>query len=337
VADNTCTVLIVGETGTGKELVAQAIHRMSPRGDRVMPVVNCGALPSELVESELFGHERGAFTGATQARPGFAEQAHGSTLFLDEIGEMPISLQPKLLRFLQNKTFHRVGGTRETTVDTRVLCATNRDPAELASQKRLREDLYYRMSQVTIRVPSLRERKQDIPLLAETFLQRLQKRDDGESAGFDPEAMELLTEYHWPGNVRHLLNVITELVVLHAPTRVTADILPTDIVQSVRDRHRNPAHPPRHPSGTPTPSPTLPILPLWEMERQVMHQALLQFSGNVSLAAHELQISPATLYRKIQRYGLRQAVARSGIRERTGDAGEACGVNKEPGTAGSEQ
>lgn len=319
VANSSCTVLIVGETGTGKELVAQAIHHQSSRGDRVMPVVNCGALPAELVESELFGHERGAFTGATQARAGYAEQAQGSTLFLDEIGEMPIGLQPKLLRFLQNKTFHRVGGTRETTVDARVVCATNRDPTELVSRDRLREDLYYRMSQITIRVPSLRERKQDIPLLANTFLQRLRKGQEVEPPEFEAEAMDLLSEYHWPGNVRHLLNVITELVVLHDSARVSVDMLPTDIVQSVRDRHpgdrRQPCDP-LAPRSVPRPAPA--IQPLREAERQLMQRALTEFNGNVIRAARELQVSPATLYRKIQRYGLKQSAVSNSF-SRSGD------------------
>lgn len=301
VADSTCTVLVVGETGTGKELVAEAIHAQSPRAKRELPVVNCGALPSELVESEVFGHEKGAFTGATQSRIGYAEQAHESSLFLDEIGEMPVDLQAKLLRFLQDKSFHRVGGTRTIRVDTRVICATNRDPAQLVREGRMREDLYYRISPVTLRVPPLRERKADIPLLAERFLLRAATVEGKAFRGFAPETVRILADYHWPGNVRHLLNVITEVVVLHDGDWVTQDMLPADLTQSVSDVRKG-----LEPPAASSPVERSPVVrPLWEVERTSMQTALDSCEGNVALAAHQLEVSAATLYRKIKRYNLR--------------------------------
>ncbi len=302
VAQSNCTALIVGETGTGKELVAQALHRQSARAGLTMPVLNCGALPNELVESELFGHEKGAFTGATQAKRGFAELANGSCLMLDEIGEMPLALQSKLLRFLQEKVFHRVGGTSEISVDVRVICATNQDPLELVEQGRMREDLYYRISQVTLRVPSLRERRDDVPRLAQAFLRRAAEDEGRTFDGFERAALQILTDYHWPGNVRHLLNVITELSVLHDGPTVTVDMLPSHIVQSVRDRQTRPATDSFGPETV-----GAAVQPLWQSEKNSMQRALQACDGNVGRAAGLLEVSAATFYRKIRKYDLRGA------------------------------
>jgi len=305
VADSDRTVLIVGETGSGKELVAQAIHRASSRGRRAMAEVNCAALPGELVESEIFGHERGAFTSAGGRKIGFAERANGSTLFLDEIGEMPLELQPKLLRFLQNKTFYRVGGTERIQVDTRIVCATNVDPNALLERGLMREDLFYRISPVTLRVPSLRERKSDIPLLARVFLERLAAEEQKSFQDIDEQAMGILVDYHWPGNVRQLLNVLTETVVFHDGPRMSEHMLPTGLVASVRDRHaldRAPRRDSDEDGGS--------IRPLWKMEKEAMRIALERCNGNVTKAAEQLDISAATFYRKIKQYNLERTTVR---------------------------
>ena len=300
VSTSSCAVLVVGESGTGKELVARAIHGESDRRDQAMKVVNCGALPAELVESELFGHEKGAFTGATGAKAGFVELADKATLFLDEIGEMPIELQTKLLRFLEDKTFHRVGGTRELKVDARVVCATNRDPLELMQRGALREDLFYRISQVTLRVPSLRERKNDVPILARHFLQRAASEEGKGFEDFEPDALALLQDYHWPGNVRHLLNVVTEIVVLHDGDIVTHEMLPYDIVQSVKDRQSTSAPI----NGTPSRTGPGGVRPIWQLEKEAIRNALVSTRGSVAEASALLEISQATLYRKIKRYAI---------------------------------
>src|SRR5688572_25942961 len=214
VAPTDATVLVCGETGTGKELVARAIHAISPRSARPLVKVNCAAIPSGLLESELFGHERGAFTGAVSQRAGRFELAHGGTLFLDEIGDLPPELQPKLLRVLQEQEFERLGSTRTTRVDVRLVAATNANLGRMVAEKRFREDLYYRLNVFPIAIPPLRERRDDIPLLAQyfvdTYARRMRKRIETVSAA----AMAALTEYHWPGNVRELANVLERAVIL---------------------------------------------------------------------------------------------------------------------------
>ena len=299
VAVSNCAVLVIGETGTGKELVAQSIQDLSARTQQPMAIVNCAALPGDLVESELFGHEKGAFTGAVQRKIGFAERANKGTLFLDEIGEMPIDLQAKLLRFLQEKTFHRVGGSEPIRVDVRMICATNRDPQHIINDKQMREDLYYRVSEVTLRVPALRERKEDIPLLAKAFLERTARREKKRFKTFDSNALRILTQYHWPGNIRHLLNVITETVVLNEGECITVDMLPFDLVQSVNDQRSQ-----LHPSGDSLLAPPSAVIPLWQEEKRAIQQALITAEGNVTQAAHMLEVSKATLYRKIKEYNL---------------------------------
>lgn len=224
VAPTSSTVLIAGETGTGKELVAETIHQLSRRSQQACVPLNCGAVAPTLIESELFGHERGSFTGADQRRKGIFERANGGTLFLDEITEMPAELQVKLLRILETGTTTRVGGDHPIAADVRVLAATNRDPARAVRDGKLREDLLYRLNVFPIEVPPLRERKGDIPLLAQSFLKRLNK-DSETSKAFTPSAVDRLEQHHWPGNVRELKNAVERAHIV-ASDRIDADALP---------------------------------------------------------------------------------------------------------------
>ena len=214
VAPTGATVLIGGETGSGKELIARAIHMQSTRRDRPFVKVNCASIPSELLESELFGHERGSFTGAVAQRIGRFESANGGTLFLDEIGELPLHLQTKLLRALQEQEFERVGGTRTIQVDVRIVAATNRDLKAMVEEGKFRADLYYRLAVFPLHVPALRERREDIPLLTRYFVQKYARRMDRDIESIPTEALEALTDYDWPGNIRELQNVIERSVVL---------------------------------------------------------------------------------------------------------------------------
>ena len=215
VADTDATVLILGESGVGKEVVAKALHAASPRGARPFIKVNCAALPSELLESELFGHEKGAFTGAYRRKIGKFELAHGGTICLDEIGDMPIALQAKLLQILQDHEFTRVGGSSVLHVDVRVIAATNRNLELAVRSRHFREDLYYRLKVVTIHVPPLRERKEEIPILARDFVRRFNE-ENGRSVTLSPESLRLLGEYSWPGNIRELENMMKRVVVLES-------------------------------------------------------------------------------------------------------------------------
>ena len=232
VAPTSSTVLITGESGTGKELVAQAIHSLSPRRDAPFVSINCGALPETLLESEMFGHMRGAFTDAHQNKKGLFEVAHRGTLFLDEVGEMPPSMQVKLLRALQEKTIRRVGGTEEIEVDVRVIAATNRRLEDLVQEKRLREDLYYRLNVIPIRLPPLRERREDIPILARHFLESFGREADRRVKMISDEAMKRLVRHSWPGNVRELENVIERAVALETTDTVMPDRLPNPLARS---------------------------------------------------------------------------------------------------------
>jgi transcriptional regulator with GAF, ATPase, and Fis domain len=221
------TVLITGESGTGKELIARAIHRNSPRRNAPLVVINCGAIPGELLESELFGHEKGAFTGAHRARPGRFELADGGTIFLDEIGDMSPDLQVKLLRAIQEKCFERLGATRSTHVDIRIISATNKDLTLAVAQNQFREDLYYRLNVIPVIMPPLRERRSDISLLAAHFTEKLAKRNGMEEKQFSPEAMEIMAAYEWPGNVRELENLVERFSVLVDGSLVDVEDLPT--------------------------------------------------------------------------------------------------------------
>jgi len=234
VADTDGTVLISGASGTGKELIARAIHYNSSRSERPLVVINCGAIPEELLESELFGHEKGAFTGAYKSRIGRFEMANGGTIFLDEIGEMSPALQVKLLRVLQEKKFERVGGTKTIHVDIRIIAATNKNLTTAINKGKFREDLYYRLNVIPMKVPPLKQRKSDIPLLIDHFMKKFQKGAEKKITGFSPEAMDAMLKYDWPGNVRELENVIKRLTILCDDEVVTVDDLPEHIPRKGR-------------------------------------------------------------------------------------------------------
>jgi DNA-binding NtrC family response regulator len=279
VAASGATVLLLGESGTGKELVARAIHWNGPRASGPFVPVNCAAIPDTLLESELFGHEKGAFTGATHRRRGLVAEADGGTLFLDEIAEMPLALQAKLLRVLQDRTVRPVGGREEVAVDGRVIGATNRDVQELVRAGRFREDLYYRLAVIPIRLPSLRERPEDIPLLAAHFVERaattLGKRIDG----FDDEAMAWLTQHRWPGNVRELENVVERAVTLARGSTIVLGDLKIEFASGVA------------PSAGPRPT-------LAELEREYIRRVLEETKGDKRAAARILGVSVRTLQRR---------------------------------------
>lgn len=235
VADSDSTILIQGESGTGKEIVAKTIHYNSPRRDKPLIPINCGAIPEALLESELFGHEKGAFTGATASRTGRFELAHGGTLFLDEIGELPLSLQVKLLRVLQEQTFERVGGVKSIQVDVRIIAATNQDLEKSIEEKRFREDLYYRLNVIPINIPPLRKRKDDIPLLVNHFIDKFNHKKNKKVDGITPEALSLLHNYYWPGNIRELENLIERMIVLMGHEgMITAGDVPEKLIMSRR-------------------------------------------------------------------------------------------------------
>ncbi|MBI4254938.1 MAG: sigma-54-dependent Fis family transcriptional regulator [Candidatus Rokubacteria bacterium] len=285
VASLDTTVLIQGETGTGKELVARAIHYASARADRPFVVVDCAALPETLFESELFGHERGAFTGALAARPGLLETSAGGTCFLDEIGELTAPLQAKLLRTLQERTVRRVGGNEPIPVDIRIVAATNRDLRKLVAEGGFRDDLYYRLNVVTITVPPLRERLQDIPLLAQHFLEKFAPGAGRPAKRLAPGALALLVGYHWPGNVRELEHVIERAVALASSEM----LLPDDF--------------PEHLRGGSEHAPSLPTarMTLEEVKRWYVNKRLEEAGGNKLRAAELLGIDRRTLYRILQR------------------------------------
>jgi two-component system response regulator AtoC len=288
------TVLILGESGTGKELVANAIHSSSERANRAFIKVNCAALSPALLESELFGHERGAFTGAVARRIGRFEQADGGTLFLDEIGDLDLDLQAKLLRVLQTGQFERVGGNDLLTTNVRVLSATNHDLPALTAEGRFREDLFYRLNVVTVELPPLRTRREDIPLLAEHIVRRLARKYDWPQLALSPEAVQQLCNQPWPGNVRQLQNVLARAAILARGRLILAnDLSPSSL---------SPAG-----SAALAPDSTMPLKEiLAQTERRVILQALEQTSWNRTRTAKILGISRRQLFDKIQQYELRQ-------------------------------
>jgi len=288
IAPSRAPVFITGESGTGKELCAEAVHARSGRGGKPFVAINCGAIPKDLMESEIFGHVRGAFTGASETRAGAAELADGGTLFLDEIGEMDLGLQAKLLRFLQSGTVQRVGDAMARRVDVRIVAATNRDPFAEIAAGRFREDLFYRLHVLPIHMPPLRERADDLLLLAETFLGRFAAEEQRDFAGFTADAAALIARHPWPGNVRELQNAIRRTVVLNHGRMVTAAMLPATVRGEAEVR-----------GAEPQPRPNA-IVPFWEQERSIIESAVGAFSGNVARAAAALEISPSTIYRKRQ-------------------------------------
>jgi two-component system, repressor protein LuxO len=287
VAPSKAPVFITGESGTGKELAAEAIHLQSGRSGGPFVALNCAAIPATLMESELFGHMRGAFTHAVAEREGAAERASGGTLFFDEICELPIDLQAKLLRLVETQSFQRVGGTREQAVDIRFISATNRDPLAEIAAGRLREDLFFRLHVVPLRLPPLRERGEDVQELALEFLQKFTAEEGKTVRGFTSEAAELLRTYGWPGNVRELKNVVRNLAILGAGPEVTPAML-VGLLQ-----HKPAALPPRRQQAQ-----SVTIRPLWLVEREAIREALALTGGNMQKAAAFLEISQSTLYRK---------------------------------------
>ncbi len=296
VAKSNATVLIIGESGTGKELVAKAIHRHSERAQNKFIDINCGAIPKELLENELFGHERGAFTGADRQYIGSCERANGGTLFLDEVSEMDPSLQVKLLRVLQERSIVRIGGSEKVDIDIRIVAATNKDLRAEVAKGTFREDLYYRLNVVPIHLTPLRMRREDVPPLAQFFLDRFSEENKRKFKGFLPEAMEALVNYDWPGNVRELENNIERVVVLHDDSRVRPSHLPRFILNSEKK-----------------PAADLPsvdqeyqkILPLHIVEQYAIEGAVKRCRGDIIAAAKKLEIGQATLYRKIKKYGIK--------------------------------
>ncbi len=305
VAKSDVTVFILGESGTGKELIARAIHSRSKRKNGPFIPINCAAIPRDLLESELFGHEMGSFTGADRLRRGCCEEVDGGTLFLDEICEMDFNLQAKLLRFLQEKTFKRVGGSKEMKSDCRILAATNRDPIQEKDEGRFREDLYFRLNVVSIQVPPLRDREQDIDVLTSHFLKKFSREHEKDFEGLSPQARQLFSEYRWPGNVRELEHVIEGVVVLNEGPTVIETALPPCIRQPAARRASAPSAKeglsPEIGGGFGTPD---EILPFKEIERRVIAEALKGCSGNVAEAARRLKLGQATLYRKIKKYNI---------------------------------
>jgi two-component system response regulator AtoC len=298
-APTKANVLILGESGTGKELIANAIHANSPRRASPFVPVHCAALAKTLLESELFGHERGAFTGAVASKPGKIERADGGTLFLDEISEIDLDIQVKLLRVLETWQFERVGGLKPIHVDVRLIAATNRDLGEQVKIGAFREDLYYRLNVVSITVPPLRERRDDIPILVEAFMAEFAAANRKKITGLSAEALDALTAYDWPGNVREVRNVIESLVVLARTPEITLDMLPAQLRAALSQAQGGTGRPGSLllPSGT----------SLQDAERLLIDETLRKTGGNVSQAAALLGISRRTLHRKINEFGIRAA------------------------------
>jgi len=294
VAATDVTVLILGESGTGKELLAQALHRASPRRDGPFITINCAALPENLVESELFGHRKGAFTGAHDHHPGRIRAAEGGTLFLDEIGELPLAIQAKLLRFLESGECQAVGEQSPHKVDVRVVTATNRDLYSFVREGRFREDLYYRLNVVPLELPPLRKRRGDVPLLLKAMTGELAAQHGLTPPRFTGKAKSRLTAHHWPGNIRELRNFCERMVVLHHDQEVDLDTLPMDILD---------------PAGE-TPEEAAPFtlpregISLDELEREMIRQALDRTHGNRSRAARLLGLTRDTLLYRIKKYAL---------------------------------
>lgn len=288
VAPSDASVLLLGESGTGKELLARALHQLSPRANKRFVAINCAAIPENLLESELFGYERGAFTGATKQTPGKIEYANGGTFFLDEVGDLPMSLQAKLLRFLQERIVERLGGREEIPVDVRIICATHRNLKELMEAGTFREDLYYRLSEIVITIPPLREREGDATLLAHAFLNKFAKQQGRSLAGFTPEALDVIEHHAWPGNVREMENCLKRAAIMSEGPQISVEDLGLQVsaqeqgpeplnLRQVRD----------------------------EAERNAVVRVLGRVDGNIAKAAELLGVSRPTLYDLLNRHGLK--------------------------------
>jgi two-component system NtrC family response regulator len=286
VAPTNATTLLLGESGTGKELLAHALHSLSERIDKPFVAINCAAIPENLLESELFGHEKGAFTGAIKQTRGRIEMADHGTLFLDEIGDMPLSLQAKLLRFLQERVVERVGGREEIGVDVRIVCATNQDLQKRIAEGLFREDLYYRISEITIEIPPLRERKGGRLILARALLQKFSEKQARTFKGFSTEAQNAIQSYHWPGNVREMENKIKGAIIMAEGKYINAEDLSLESVES---------HPPS----------LNPKEVRRTAEGEAIRRALVHSSGNISRAAKMLGITRPTLYDLLEKYEIK--------------------------------
>jgi len=292
VAPSEATSLITGESGTGKEMIAGAIHFNSPRKDGPFIKINCAAITETLLESELFGHEKGAFTGAHRRKEGKFRQAHGGSLFLDEISEMSLSMQVKLLRILQERELTRVGGEEVIKVDVRIIAATNKDLHKEIQEERFREDLYYRLNVVALHIPPLKERREDIPLLAQHFLKSYAQKNHKNIKGFDPHAMDKLIRYDWPGNIRELMNSVERAVVLSRTEYLGEDDLPMILMGMKEEAGKDP--------GDHIPS----DLPLEDVEKASILKTLEAAGGNKSEASRRLGITRRTLHKKLKKYGV---------------------------------
>lgn len=321
-AHSKASVFITGDSGTGKELCARAVHQMGGRREQSFEALNCAAIPHNLLESEIFGHMKGAFTGATSDREGAARRAHNGTLFLDELGEMPMVLQSKLLRFIQTGTFMPVGASKLQQVDVRFVCATNRDPLDAVRKGLLREDLYYRLNVIPIRMPSLGERGEDILLLAESFLERAAKEERKGFKSFSPEARVLLSQYPWPGNVRELENVVRSAVVLNTGEEILPQMLSLlSDPQTARDMMRSRSTEMSPPTDTRVATSPVQInssygidttgrffdtpdqiQPLDILEREIIEEAISACGENITEASRRLGINPSTIHRKMKNW-----------------------------------
>lgn len=298
-ASSKASIFITGESGTGKEVCAEAIHAASKRGDKPFIAINCAAIPKDLIESELFGHVKGAFTGAANDRQGAAELADGGTLFLDELCEMDLDLQTKLLRFIQTGTFQKVGSSKMKSVDVRFVCATNRDPWKEVQEGRFREDLYYRLYVIPLHLPPLRERGEDVIEIAYSLLGYMSHEEGKNFVRFSQDVIDKFNRYEWPGNVRQLQNVLRNIVVLNNGKEITIDMLPP------------PLNMPLVGSAIVSPMPkkaitASDITPLWMTEKEAIEQAIKACDGNIPRAAGYLDVSPSTIYRKLQAWGTKE-------------------------------
>ncbi|MFA0678026.1 sigma-54 interaction domain-containing protein, partial [Vibrio sp. 10N.222.51.A6] len=298
-ASSKASIFITGESGTGKEVCAEAIHAASKRGDKPFIAINCAAIPKDLIESELFGHVKGAFTGAATDRQGAAELADGGTLFLDELCEMDLELQTKLLRFIQTGTFQKVGSSKMKSVDVRFVCATNRDPWKEVQEGRFREDLYYRLYVIPLHLPPLRERGEDVIEIAYSLLGYMSVEEGKAFVRFAEEVLDRFNQYEWPGNVRQLQNVLRNVVVLNNGKEITLNMLPPPLNQPIENSLRLKEK--QNEDIT-----VKDIFPLWITEKTAIEQAIKACDGNVPRAAGFLDVSPSTIYRKLQTWNAKQ-------------------------------
>ncbi|MGF1755104.1 sigma-54 dependent transcriptional regulator [Vibrio makurazakiensis] len=298
-ASSKASIFITGESGTGKEVCAEAIHAASKRGDKPFIAINCAAIPKDLIESELFGHVKGAFTGAATDRQGAAELANGGTLFLDELCEMDLELQTKLLRFIQTGTFQKVGSSKMKSVDVRFVCATNRDPWKEVQEGRFREDLYYRLYVIPLHLPPLRERGEDVIEIAYSLLGYMSVEEGKAFARFSQEVIDRFNQYEWPGNVRQLQNVLRNVVVLNNGKEISLGMLPPPLNKPLENSLRLQAKLDEQIT-------VKDIFPLWITEKTAIEQAIKACDGNIPRAAGFLDVSPSTIYRKLQTWNAKE-------------------------------